>query len=68
MAQKEYEPCHVARYALELSALVNKFYNNIRVITEDSELTDARLILCKLVNTVLEKAMYILGNQVIDKM
>lgn len=68
LAQKEFEPCHVARYALELSSLVNKFYNNIRVITEDSELTGARLILCKLVNTVLEKVMYILGIRVIDKM
>lgn len=68
LAQKEYEPCYVARYALELSTLSNKFYNNVRVISEDDGLTDARVILCGLVIQVLEKAMYILGIQPIEKM
>lgn len=67
-AQRACEPCYVARYALELSTLVNKFYTNIRVITEDNETTAARLVLCKMVSKVLEKAMEILGIKVINRM
>ena len=67
-AQKDCEPCYVARFALELATLANKFYTNVRVITDDVEITSARLMLCKYVSVVLEKAMHILGISVIDKM
>lgn len=61
VAQKECEPCYVARYAIELATLVNKFYNNVRVISDDKDLTNARVLLCRIVCTVLEKSMNIMG-------
>lgn len=68
VAQKECEPCYVARYAIELATLVNKFYNNVRVISDDKDLTNARVLLCRIVCTVLEKSMNIMGIRTIDKM
>ena len=68
IAQQECEPCYVARYALELATLANKFYNNVRVISDDESLTSARVFLCHNVCTVLEKSMDIMGIKTIDKM
>lgn len=68
VAQQECEPCYVARYALELATLANKFYNNVRVISDDESLTSARVLLCYIVCAVLEKSMNIMGIKTIDKM
>ena len=64
----DYETCYVTKYALDLASLVNKFYNNIRIISEDAKLKQARLALCRIAATVLKKAMTILGVKAIEKM
>lgn len=63
-----HETFYVTRYALDLAALVNKFYNNLRVVTDDEELTQSRLALCAISASVLAKAMKIVGVKVIEKM
>lgn len=67
-AQVDCEPYYVARYALEVSTLVNKFYNNIRVISDDRQMVSARVVLCKMASEVLKRSMEILGIKVIEKM
>ena len=67
-AQMDCEPCYVARYALEVSTLTNKFYNNVRVISDNEEMVCARVTLCKITCEVLKKTMEILGIKVIEKM
>lgn len=67
-AQTECEPCYVARYALELATLVNRFYHNIRVISDDRDLVNARGVLCQITSDVLNKSMRILGVKTIEKM
>lgn len=67
-ALKAHETFYVTRYALELSSLINKFYNNLRVVTDDIELTKARLALCEISAQVLAKSMSIIGIKVIEKM
>ena len=63
-----HETFYVTRYALDLAALVNKFYNNLRVVTDNKELTQARLALCEISAKVLASAMTIVGVKVIEKM
>ena len=67
-AQKDCEPCYVARYALELATLVNRFYHNVRVISDNRELVNARGVLCQITSDVLKKSMNILGIKIIEKM
>lgn len=68
IAQRVCEPCYVARYAIELATLANKFYNNVRVISDDEEMTSARVLLCQNICTVLEKSMSIMGIKTMNKM
>lgn len=63
-----HETFYVTRYALELAGLVNRFYNNLRVVSDNLELTQARLALCEISASVLAKAMNIIGVKVIEKM
>lgn len=67
-AMNAHETFYVTRYALELASLVNKFYNNLRVVTDNEEVTKARLSLCKISAEVLSRVMYITGVKVIEKM
>lgn len=67
-ALEAHETFYVTRYALELATLINKFYNNLRVVTDNVELTQSRLALCEISAFVLSKAMSIIGIKVIEKM
>jgi len=67
-ALKDHETFYVTRYALDLASLINKFYNNLRVVTDNEELTIARLALCEISAQVLAKSMNIIGVKVIEKM
>lgn len=55
------EPHRVARYAHELAGLFHSFYNNHRVMIEDTELQKARLVLVKCTQIVVRKALSLLG-------
>ena len=55
------EPHHMARYARELAALFHSYYHKCRVITEDKELTKARLLLLKSTRIVLSNVLKLLG-------
>lgn len=68
ISQRACEPCYLARYAIELATLANKFYNNVRVISDDEEMTSARVLLCQIVCTVLERSMGIMGIKTVNKM
>ncbi len=46
IAAKEREPSRITRYAVELATKYHKFYNACRVISDDEQLTAARLTLC----------------------
>ncbi len=67
IAASEYEPCYIARYAIELATMINRYYGKHKVISEDNNTTQARLILCKVCLDVLGKAMNILGVKIINE-
>lgn len=67
-AYNDFEPCYVARYAIKLATLFNKFYANCKVISEDEVVSAYRIGLCRKVQAVLVDCMQILGVKIIEKM
>ena len=49
------------KYLEELAGLFHSFYNKHRVVTEDLELTLARLVLINAVRKVIKKGLDLLG-------
>ena len=55
------EPYRVVEYLRELAGQFHKFYAVCRVVTEDEELTNARLLLVDGVRIVLRNGLEVLG-------
>jgi len=62
------EPHHLAVYLQELSSLFHYFYTRHRVISNNKELTNARLILIQAVKIVIADVLSILGISAPSKM
>jgi arginyl-tRNA synthetase len=63
-----FEPHRITNFLQELAGQFHSFYNKNRVITEDSELTLARLFLLKCVARALKNALTVLGISAPEKM
>ncbi|CCO08402.1 arginine--tRNA ligase [Desulforamulus hydrothermalis] len=61
-------PHRIARYLHDLAGLFHSFYNSHRVITEDTALSQARLVLVNCVRIVLRNALGLLGLTAPEKM
>ncbi len=59
-AAKNYEPERMTRYVLELATKFHKFYHDCRVLSDDRELSGARLLLCDCVRQVLANVLNML--------
>jgi arginyl-tRNA synthetase len=62
------EPHRITYYLQELAGVFHSYYYKHRVITDDLELTRARLILCKGVKIVLDEGLKILGVSAPERM
>lgn len=62
------EPHRVTFYLMDLAALFHPYYNKNRVVTDDPELTTARLLLCNAVATVAANGLKLLGVEAPEKM
>ncbi len=62
------EPHRLPNYLKELAAAFHRFYHRHRVVTEDMELTRARLILVECTRIVLANALHILGITAPERM
>lgn len=62
------EPHRVTFYLQELAGLFHPYYNANRVVTEDTELTQARLLLCGAVAAVIRRGLHLLGISAPTKM
>ena len=62
------EPHRITYYLQELAGLFHSFYNKNRVITEDAEVTAARLFLLHCVAITLRNALALLGISAPEKM
>ena len=63
-----FEPHRLTYYLTELAGFFHSFYNKCRVVTEDSELTGARLYLLKRTAQTLKNALTILGISAPERM
>lgn len=54
-------PQRIARYVEELAATFSSFYRDCKVVTEDEELTKARLALCVATRSVIASGLGLLG-------
>ncbi len=67
-AVKTHEPHRITFYLQELAGLFHPYYNKHRVLTDNAELTNARISLCKAIKIVLEEGLKILGISTPEKM
>ena len=65
---KNYEVHRLPRYAMELAREFHNFYEKYRVITEDKNLTSARLGLVTATKIVLANTLNLMGIKAPDKM
>jgi len=62
------EPQMLANYLHELSSLFHKYYAHNRIIQDNMELTNARIVLIKAIQIVIKNGLKILGISSPDKM
>jgi len=74
-AAREYDPNVIAAYLLRLAGAFNKFYQRKtedgkidKIISDNQELTRARLALVKSVKTVIAEGLYLLGIEAPEEM
>lgn len=56
-AAHEYDPTKVTRYVIGLANLFHKFYNSKKVLCDDQDITQARLLLCNCVRIVIKNVL-----------
>lgn len=67
-AVNTYEPHRITFYLQEISGMFHPYYNKFRVVSDDIELTRARLALCGAIRIVLQDGLEILGISAPEKM
>ncbi len=67
-AVRNHEPHRITFYLQELAGLFHPYYNRYRVVTDDRELSTARLALCEGIRIVLKDGLGILGVSIPERM
>ncbi|MBP7784678.1 MAG: arginine--tRNA ligase [Firmicutes bacterium] len=67
-AALERAPSRIAKYGLDLAGVFHSFYNECRVISDDTALTMARLALVDAAKTVVANALNIMGIAAPERM
>ncbi|MHB8171151.1 MAG: arginine--tRNA ligase [Thermincolia bacterium] len=62
------EPHRLARYAHELAGVFHSFYNNCRVMVEDKEMREARMVLVNATRIALRNSLQLLGLTTPERM
>ncbi|MDR0820265.1 MAG: arginine--tRNA ligase [Endomicrobium sp.] len=68
LSEKTMSPHHFTVYLIELADIFHKFYEKCRVLTDDTNLTSARLKLIESVAIIIKNGLNLLGISVPDKM
>lgn len=67
-AALSHEPHRITFYLQELAGMFHTYYQKYRIITDNAELTKARLALCKAIHIVLRHGLKILGVMAPERM
>ncbi len=65
---KDYQVHRLPKYALDIASSFHKFYTECKVLSEEKELTSARLSLCEATQVVLKNVLDIMGISQPEKM
>ena len=68
IAYENLEPQYIANYLQQLASFFHKFYSHCKVISNDADLTNARIQLIKAVKIILSNGFNILGISAPDRM
>jgi len=63
-----YKPSILASYLIDLAKDFNEFYNNIKVITDNTKQTKAKIAIVYCVAQVIKNGLNLLGIETVDKM
>ncbi|MGR3317364.1 MAG: arginine--tRNA ligase [Candidatus Anammoxibacter sp.] len=67
-ASEAFEPSILVNYLLEVCSTMNHYYNQCRIISDDSPLTDARVVLVDCVRQVINNGLLIIGMETPERM
>ncbi len=67
-AKENYDPSEVAKYLIDIARDFNKWYALERMIDEDVEKTESRLLVAEATSIVIKEGMRLLGIEVLNKM
>ena len=67
-AADKYEPSVIARYLIDLAQKYNRFYIVSRILTDDVELSRARLALTRAVADTIKRGLYLLLTEAPERM
>ena len=65
---EKYEPCYIARYAVDVAQKFNKFYLSCKILTETGDTKNFRLALTAATLQVLKNAFALLGIGIPERM
>ncbi|MGE3550489.1 MAG: arginine--tRNA ligase, partial [Geobacter sp.] len=67
-AARDFEPHRIVYYLTELAGQFHSYYNKTKVVTDDRQVSEARLFLLSVTRQVLRNALSLLGVSAPDKM
>ncbi len=67
-AAQNYEPAIICSLLIDLCSSFNRFYQKQRIITEDQDLTAARMLLVKALQITIKSGLSLLGIQAPERM
>ncbi len=67
-AAERYEPSVVARYAVDLAQVFNRFYTENRISVPEENIKNARLTLTYITRRILKDSLDLLGIDVVERM
>ena len=65
---RDYKPFILSRYVLGLAHIFNEFYHSCKCISDDKDLTKARLLLVSCTKQVISNSLYLLGIEAPEQM
>ncbi|MCK5413203.1 MAG: arginine--tRNA ligase [Candidatus Pacebacteria bacterium] len=65
---RENGPHLVALYIYELASLYNSYYNSVQIVSDEKQITKARVTLSKSVSITIRNGLSLLGIDVLDRM
>ena len=67
-AKENYDPSEIAKYLIVLAKDFNKWYALERIIDDNKEQTDSRLLVAEATSIVIKEGMRLLGIEALNKM